>query len=66
MARLLPPKPALNSWEAQLGATLWAVGALATLGVALSQGLQMFVLSGLAVGFGSLAALWLLHGARGR
>lgn len=66
MWRFLPPKPSLNSWEAQAAVTLWAVAALATLWVAFMQGLEMFVLSSLAVGFGSLAALWLLNGARGR
>jgi hypothetical protein len=59
---LLPPKPVLTSLEAKILASAWAVAALTTLGVALAQGLRMFLLSALAVLFGTLAALWMLDG----
>lgn len=62
LRRLVPRKPALLSWEARILATVWVVAALTTLAVALSQSLQMFLLSSLAVTFGTFAALWMLNG----
>lgn len=59
---LLPPKPVLTSLEGKILASAWAVAAITTLSVALSQGLRMFLLSALAVLFGTLAALWMLDG----
>ena len=59
---LLPPKPILTSLEGKLLASAWAVAAVTTLSVALAQGLRMFLLSALAVLFGTLAALWMLDG----
>lgn len=59
---LLPPKPILTSLEGKVLASAWAVAALTTLSVALAQGLRMFLLSALAVLFGTLAALWMLDG----
>ena len=59
---LLPPKPILTSLEAKILASAWALAALTTLSVALAQGLRMFLLSALAVLFGTLAALWMLDG----
>ena len=59
---LLPPKPVLTSLEGKLLASAWALAALTTLSVALAQGLRMFLLSALAVLFGTLAALWMLDG----
>jgi hypothetical protein len=59
---LLPPKPILTSLEAKILASAWALAALTTLSVALAQGLKMFMLSVLAVLFGTLAALWMLDG----
>jgi len=59
---LLPPRPALPSLEGKILASAWALAALATLGGALAQGLRMFLLSALAVLFGTLAALWMLDG----
>ncbi len=59
---LLPPKPSLTSLEGKLVASAWALAALTTLSVALAQGLRMFLLSALAVLFGTLAALWMLAG----
>lgn len=59
---LLPPLPPLPSPELRLLAGAWTLAALATLGVALAQGLRMFLLSSLAVLFGTLAALWMLNG----
>ena len=62
-ARLLvPPLPALTSLEAKALAATWALAAMTTLGVALAQSLRMFLLSALAVLFGTLAALWMLDG----
>jgi hypothetical protein len=62
-ARLLaPPRPSFTSPEAKLLATAWSLAALTTLGVALAQGMRMFLLSSLAVLFGTLAALWMLNG----
>lgn len=60
--RVLPPRPALTSLEAKILAAVWTLAALVTLGVALAQGLQMFLLSALAILFGTLAALWMLDG----
>jgi len=59
---LLPPRPVLTSLEGKVLASAWAVAALTTLSVALAQGLRMFLLSALAVLFGTLAALWMLDG----
>lgn len=59
---LMPPKPILTSLEGKLLASAWALAALTTLSVALAQGLRMFLLSALAVLFGTLAALWMLDG----
>ncbi|SFI90125.1 hypothetical protein [Caulobacter sp. UNC279MFTsu5.1] len=59
---LLPPKPTLPSLEGKLLASAWTLMALTTLSVALAQGLRMFLLSALAVLFGTLAALWMLDG----
>ena len=59
---LLPPRPALPSLEGKLLASAWTLAALTTLSVALAQGLRMFLLSALAVLFGTLAALWMLDG----
>jgi hypothetical protein len=59
---LLPPKPVLTSLEGKILASAWAVAALTTLSVALVQGVRMFLLSALAVLFGTLAALWMLDG----
>ena len=59
---LLPPPLALSSLESKILATAWTLAALTTLGVALAQGLRMFLLSSLAVLFGTLAALWMLNG----
>jgi hypothetical protein len=59
---LLPPKPVLTSLEGKILASVWAVAAVTTLGVALAQGVRMFLLSALAVLFGTLAALWMLDG----
>jgi hypothetical protein len=59
---LLPPKPVLTSLEGKILASAWALAAVTTLGVALVQGLRMFLLSALAVLFGTLAALWMLDG----
>ena len=59
---LLPPKPILTSLEGKLLASAWALAAVTTLSVALAQGLRMFLLSALAVLFGTLAALWMLDG----
>ncbi|MBO9557351.1 MAG: hypothetical protein J7515_02045 [Caulobacter sp.] len=59
---LLPPKPVLSSLEGKILASAWAVAAITTLSVALAQGLRMFLLSALAVLFGTLAALWMLDG----
>jgi hypothetical protein len=59
---LLPPKPILTSLEGKILASAWALAALTTLSVALAQGLEMFLLSTLAVLFGTLAALWMLDG----
>ncbi len=59
---LLPPKPSLISLESKLLAGAWTLAALTTLGVALAQGLRMFLLSFLAVLVGTLAALWMLDG----
>ena len=58
----MPPKPVLTSLEAKILASVWAVAALTTLSVALAQSLRMFLLSVLAVLFGTLAALWMLDG----
>jgi hypothetical protein len=52
----------LNSVESKVLAIAWSLAALTTLGVALGQGLRMFLLSSLAVLFGTLAALWMLNG----
>ena len=59
---LLPPRPVLTSLEGKVLASAWAVAAVTTLSVALAQGLRMFLLSALAVLFGTLAALWMLDG----
>jgi len=59
---LLPPKPVLTSLEGKILASAWTLAALTTLSVALAQGLRMFLLSALAVLFGTLAALWMLDG----
>ena len=59
---LLPPKPVLTSLEGKILATAWGAAALTTLSVALAQGLRMFLLSAVAVLFGTLAALWMLDG----
>lgn len=59
---LLPPKPVLTSLEGKILASAWVVAALTTLSVALAQGVRMFILSALAVLFGTLAALWMLDG----
>ena len=59
---LLPPKPILTSLEDKILASAWTLAALTTLSVALAQGLRMFLLSALAVLFGTLAALWMLDG----
>ena len=59
---LLPPKPVLTSIEGKVLASAWALAAVTTLSVALAQGLRMFLLSALAVLFGTLAALWMLDG----
>lgn len=67
VARLLaPPRLALVSPESKLLATAWTLAALTTLGVALAQGPRMFLLSSLAVLFGTLAALWMLGGVARR
>jgi hypothetical protein len=61
--QMLPPRaPLLLSREGKLLATAWTLAALTTLGVALAQGVRMFLLSLLAVMFGTLAALWMLNG----
>jgi hypothetical protein len=57
-----PRKPVLTSLEGKILASAWALAALTTLSVALAQGLRMFLLSALAVLFGTLAALWMLDG----
>ena len=59
---LIPPLPALTSLEAKILAAVWTLAATTTLGVALAQSLRMFLLSALAVLFGTLAALWMLDG----
>ena len=59
---LLPPRLVLGSMESKILAAAWALAALTTLGVALGQGLRMFLFSSLAVLFGTLAALWMLNG----
>jgi hypothetical protein len=59
---LIPPLPALTSPEAKILAAAWTLAAVTTLGVALAQSLRMFLLSALAVLFGTLAALWMLDG----
>ena len=59
---LLPPAPSLISLEAKVLAAASSLAAVTTLGVALAQGLRMFLLSCLAVLFGTLAALWMLNG----
>lgn len=59
---LLPPKPILTSLEGKVLASAWTLAAIVTLSVALTQGLRMFLLSALAVLFGTLAALWMLDG----
>ena len=59
---LLPPKPILTSLEGKILASAWALAALTTLSVAFAQGMRMFLLSALAVLFGTLAALWMLDG----
>jgi hypothetical protein len=64
--RLLPPLPVLTTLEAKILASAWALAAISTLGVALAQGLRMFLLSSLAVLFGTLAALWMLNGVARR
>jgi len=58
----VPPRLALSSLESKILATAWTLAALTTLGVALGQGLRMFLFSSLAVLFGTLAALWMLNG----
>lgn len=63
---LLPPKPALTSPQAKILASAWALAAVTTLGVALAQSVRMFLLSALAVLFGTLAALWMLDGVARR
>ena len=63
---LAASRPPLTSPEAKLLASVWAFAALATLGVALAQGVRMFALSLLAVLFGTLAALWMLNGVARR
>ncbi len=60
--RVLPPRPTLTSLEAKIMAGAWTLAAVATLGVALAQGLRMFLLSAMAVVFGTLAAMWMLDG----
>lgn len=59
---LLPSRTAFRSREGKLLATAWALAAFTTLGVALAQGVRMFMLSLVAVAFGTLAALSLLNG----
>uniref|UniRef100_B0SWX2 Uncharacterized protein n=1 Tax=Caulobacter sp. (strain K31) TaxID=366602 RepID=B0SWX2_CAUSK len=59
---LIPPLPVLTSLEAKVLAATWTLAALSTLGVALAQSVRMFLLSALAVLFGTLAALWMLDG----
>ena len=59
---LLPPRVNLGSLERKVLAAAWSLAALTTLVVALSQSLHMFLLSSLAVLFGTLAALWMLNG----
>ena len=59
---LLPPRLILSSLESKILASAWTLAALTTLAVALAQGLRMFLLSSLAVLFGTLAALWMLNG----
>ena len=51
-----------RSWEGRALALAWTVAALATLGVAYGQGLQMFLLSFAAVAFGTYTVLWLMNG----
>lgn len=58
----MPPRMALGSLESKILATAWTLAAITTLGVALAQGVRMFLLSSLAVLFGTLAALWMLNG----
>jgi hypothetical protein len=58
----MPPRLALGSLESKVLATAWSLAAVTTLVVALAQGLRMFLLSSLAVLFGTLAALWMLNG----
>lgn len=60
--RLVPPRLALRSRESKILGALWSLAALTTLSVALAQGFRMFLLSLLAVAFGTLAALWMLNG----
>ena len=64
--RILPPRLTPFSREGRLLAVLWALAALITLGVALSQGLSMFLLSFAAVLFGTYAALWAMNGVARR
>ena len=63
---LTPPRPLLTSLEGKILASAWALAALTTLSVALAQGLRMFLLSALAVVFGTLTALWMLNGVARR
>jgi hypothetical protein len=58
----VPPRVVLTSLESKILTTAWSLAALTTLGVALGQGLRMFIFSSLAVLFGTLAALWMLNG----
>jgi hypothetical protein len=51
-----------RSWEGRMLAFAWTLAAVATLRVAYSQSLQMFLLSSLAVLFGTLTALPMLNG----
>ncbi|MGR4864233.1 hypothetical protein [Caulobacter sp. LARHSG274] len=55
-----------RSWEGRILALVWTAAALATLGVAYGQGLQMFLLSFAAVTFGTYTVLWLMNGLAGK
>jgi hypothetical protein len=51
-----------RSWEGRIVAVVWALAAVATLGVAYAQSVQMFLLSFAAVTFGTYTTLWLMNG----
>ena len=65
MRHLTPARLTPQSREGRLLAFAWALAALITLTVALSQSVPMFLLAFAAVTFGSYAALWLMNGMPG-